>query len=24
VLFHDGQIEAEGTPAELGSRLTTD
>jgi putative ABC transport system ATP-binding protein len=24
VLFHDGQIEAEGTPDELASRLTTD
>jgi putative ABC transport system ATP-binding protein len=24
VLFHDGQVQAEGTPDELGSRLTTD
>ena len=24
VLFHDGQVEAEGTPDELASRLTTD
>ena len=24
VLFHDGQIEAEGTPDELAARLTTD
>jgi putative ABC transport system ATP-binding protein len=24
VLFHDGQIEAEGTPVELATRLTTD